>query len=177
LITLPRWLTDGWLLLVVAVAVVALVVGTWRERLALLTVVAATIALPIGALVATTDTHSVGWQGRYSLPVAIGVPILAGWTIGRSSLRTQLVTRLLTVAVAAFAGVALVVAHQRLMTRLVVGLPNSLFANLRHGGNWNGPLNPVLLFTAAVVVSVAIVTWMLLVAFTRTPAHESRHQL
>lgn len=53
-----------------------------RTRIALLIAVLGTAATPIVLQVPTAADTGLIWQGRYGLPVAIGVPLLAGLVIG-----------------------------------------------------------------------------------------------
>jgi hypothetical protein len=67
-----------WGTLAVALGVIAMLIGTARERLILLTATALAIALPV-LLVATTMRHTgFSLQGRYVLGFTVLVPLLAG---------------------------------------------------------------------------------------------------
>jgi hypothetical protein len=149
---LPHWLIEGWILAGLLLALVALVVGGRRERLILLAALAGCLALPIAAQ--ASSANGTAWQGRYGLPLLVGVPMLAGWIIDRSHRLPRAAERTIGTAAPVVVAVAYVVAHQRLMTRSVVGLPNALFAGLFHG-DWNGPASPVVLFAWAVAASLA----------------------
>lgn len=79
---------EGWVLMAFAagsafVVLAALAAGRWRERAGVLAVAAATFALPV--VVHASQAHFLGfiWQGRYILPVAIGVPVLAAFVLHR----------------------------------------------------------------------------------------------
>ncbi len=63
------------------VVVLALAVGRWRERAALALVAGLAFALPV--LIHASQAQYLGliWQGRYILPVAIGIPLLAGFVL------------------------------------------------------------------------------------------------
>jgi hypothetical protein len=68
---------------VLAVIVVgALVVGSWRERLVLVSLLAAIVAVPIAVNVVTGRHYGVIWQGRYTMPIGVGAPLLAGYVLG-----------------------------------------------------------------------------------------------
>jgi hypothetical protein len=64
-----------------------------------------------------------------------------------------------------------VYAHQRYMTRVVVGLPNGLFDSLSQG-RWTGPLNPWILLLACAVASLAL-GWALLARLGAEPARSA----
>jgi hypothetical protein len=159
-VRLPHWLIEGWILAGLLLTAVALVVTGWRERLILLATLAGGVGLPIAAQ--TISANGTAWQGRYGLPLLVGVPMLAGWIIDRSDRLPRRVERAIATTAPVAVASAYVVAHQRLMTRSVVGLPNSLFANLSHG-HWNGPASPISLFAWALAASLAyaaVVIWL-----------------
>lgn len=87
------------------VVLLALAAGTWRERAALTAVAGLTFALPIIVQASQARYLGIIWQGRYMLPVAIGLPLLAGYVLAR---RLDAVPRDLGVAVTSV--VAIVVA-------------------------------------------------------------------
>ncbi len=53
-----------------------------RRRVALLLLVLGTAAAPLVLQVPTAADTGLIWQGRYALPVAVGVPMLAGLVVG-----------------------------------------------------------------------------------------------
>ncbi len=52
--------------------------GSGRQRVVLLSVVALAVAIPVAATVATYTTSGLVWQGRYGLPLAFGIVLLVG---------------------------------------------------------------------------------------------------
>jgi hypothetical protein len=79
---------EAWVLMAYAagaafVVLAALAVGRWRDRAGIVLVAAATFALPV--VVHASQAHFLGfiWQGRYILPVAVGVPVLAAFVVHR----------------------------------------------------------------------------------------------
>ena len=69
--------------LLIALVVLAVVRGKGSIRLALLALIVGTLALPLVLTAATYAGRGVIWQGRYGLPLAVGVPIIAGIALGR----------------------------------------------------------------------------------------------
>jgi hypothetical protein len=69
--------------LTVSLTVVALRVGTRRERLALALAVAVAVGLPVVLTLLTRDGRGVIWQGRYGLPYNVGFVLMAGTILGR----------------------------------------------------------------------------------------------
>ncbi|WP_024287626.1 DUF2142 domain-containing protein [Cellulomonas sp. KRMCY2] len=65
------------------VTLLALAAGTWRERTALVLVAGLSLVLPIVIHASQARYLGIIWQGRYILPVAIGLPLLAGYVLAR----------------------------------------------------------------------------------------------
>ena len=173
---LPRRLEEliavfGWndvpvplLTVVVWAALAALLVagalwrGRGRGRWTLLALAVLTVLIP--ALVEAHLATRIGmiWQGRYTLPLAVGVPLLAGHVL---SARTTAVTppRWLLPTAAALAGVAQVAAFVWALRRYEHGVPGSLNP---FTGTWlppGGPILAIALFVAgmaALCVSLAM---------------------
>ena len=73
----------AWYAMAGAVLLLALAARrTGRRRIALVLLVAGTAAAPFILQVPTAADTGLIWQGRYALPVAIGVPLLASLVIG-----------------------------------------------------------------------------------------------
>ena len=143
-----------WLALVGFLVVGALVAAPARPALALLGLVVAVVALPVAIEVSQARRLGLIWQGRYSLPLASGVPILAA-TLARPLLEGA-GRRVLAVTTAAVA-VGHVAVFWWGLRRYAVGFDH-LFGPVR----WSPPLLPAvalgLVFTAAVTaVSVLVV--------------------
>ena len=69
---------DAWTAAIAVVVLLALVVpGVRRRRAALLALLALVIVVPIVLTIPTAESAGVIWQGRYGLPLAVGVPLLA----------------------------------------------------------------------------------------------------
>lgn len=89
------------------VVLLALAAGSWRERAALALLAGATIVLPVVIHASQARYLGIIWQGRYILPVAVGLPLLAAAILVR---RLGAVPRELAVSLATVvAGVVTVV--------------------------------------------------------------------
>ncbi|MFN8050854.1 MAG: DUF2142 domain-containing protein [Acidimicrobiales bacterium] len=155
------WLDAGpvalaiWIWLALVVLVVALAAGTgraWRSTVLLLTV-AAVVVGPIVLQYPSAKAGHIIWQGRYILPIAMGVPVLAAVTLDTSQLSRRLGARVLT-AIAAFATVAMVASHMSAMRRYVVGVEGPV--NYLSGGAWSPPLPALLLLALTVAVGSSV---------------------
>lgn len=163
---LPSRLSMVWIAVVVIFGALALVVGTLRHRLALGALIAGAALMPLGATLASPGTP---WQGRYALPLFVGIPILATWIIDRTDRIPARSARAVCAIVATACGAVLVVAHRRLMYRNLHGITLGPFFPGRHG-TWPGPLTPRIIALWAVIASSAYVVG--LVGLTARPRPE-----
>lgn len=148
----PGPVVRAWLGAVGALVVAALVVATTRVRIGLVVLVAGVAAFPV---VARAWNPDVAYQGRYVMPLAVGVPILAGFVVDRRAVGSGRVRALVLGLVASAAGAVHLVAHQALMSRNLHGFPARIFAP-RRDVYWEGPFTPDLLFVGALVSSAAL---------------------
>lgn len=92
----------------VGLVVVALAVGLWagsaRQRLGILAVVAATAVIPVLFDAMQASRTGYVWQARYTLPVAVGIPLVSAVVAATARRRPLLPPRLvLPLAAAGFA--------------------------------------------------------------------------
>ena len=147
---LPRWSVVGWVVLVAALVAVAISARAWP-----------TLLLGGGALVLAVVTSwvfelqegsSYGryWQGRYSLPLLVGLPIVLGVRqAGRE------IDRRAAVAIAGVALLLVNVAAWAAARRWAVGIHGT-----HRPWKWGAeliPVHPLLLLTAHAAASVALV--------------------
>lgn len=147
--------------LVTYAAVMALLAaGAWRaQRRALLSLaltVGAALTAPIALQMADIRQIGLGAQGRYFLPLAVGVPLVAAAIVpsrpvaaaaigpARSDRLTVGVAASLVVLVAA----AQVVAFYATLRRYTVGVDGPLLLSARRAGSWHPPLAPQYLVVA-----------------------------
>ncbi|MGZ4785081.1 MAG: DUF2142 domain-containing protein [Acidimicrobiales bacterium] len=166
---LPSTLVVGWFAAVLALVVLALVRSSWRRRVVLVGLVGACLLMPTVSESVSGATYGLGWQGRYTLPVAVGVPIVAGWLIDRWGPRSSALATTLVVVGVVGAAVGQAWALLTMLDRYSVGLPTSPFG-LRHAVDWHGPLQPITLFGLGVVAGTAWAAWLLVLALRPVPA-------
>lgn len=161
------------------VVVLALAVGTWRERAALVLVGVGTFALPV--LVHASQARYLGliWQGRYILPVAIGLPLLAGAVLvaRMSALGPALLDPARRLGVAVATVVAIVLATVQL---LAFGENLHRYVNGEDGGwvslapdAWLPPLPLGLVIALGVLATAAYGAHLVWVARTAGPAPQA----
>jgi hypothetical protein len=147
-----------WLGLVFALMAGAVMLSRWRHNVALGLTVAATILIPLFLQAPLTGSTSLVWQGRYTLPIAAGIPLLAMLSLDRGAGLVVGLTRRLSVTVAATVAVLNTHALYWNLHRYTVGL-DSRSLNILLGA-WQPPGGSVLWLAAmagAGVLSVAIV--------------------
>lgn len=161
----PAWVTLPWLIGLAAFVLIALTVGTARQRIGL---VILTLGCLVGPIVPSALSPGTPWQGRYMLPLLVGVPLLSGTIISRSSAITwALPARTIATMVVGLVSAGYLVAHQHLMNRTAVGLPARPLANLS-ADSWSGPIAPLALFAWALVASIGWAAMMIRAA--RSPS-------
>ena len=67
-----------WIVALGSVLTLALLVGPRRLVVATTAILVLTVLLPIALEVPSVCAAGYFWQGRYTLPLAVGVPVLAG---------------------------------------------------------------------------------------------------
>lgn len=150
---LPYALLAAWMVIALVAIVVGFVDAPNRGRVAIAIVALATVALPI-----TTDGYNIPnigfpWQGRYGLPLTVGLVVLAGWMVDAASARRRAVG-------AGIVGVTLVgqvVAFLAIGRRLGMGRVEGLdVLDFVLHPRWEPGLPPGVLVAAVVVAVVGI---------------------
>jgi hypothetical protein len=130
-----------------------------RDVVILLALLTAVIAVP--ALLESAryeDSGGYFWQGRYTLPLAVGLPVLATIALSSTESGRQLATRRLLFAIGAVVSVAHVVAFAQNLRRYTVGYDGEI-QYWRHP-EWSPPVSPLLLTVAYTVVLFGFVCWV-----------------
>ena len=118
----------------------------------MLAVLAGCVLLPVAAETVSGPKTGLAWQGRYTLTVAVGAPILAGWIIDRSARVPRRVAVAIGVVTAVGVAAIQLISQVRAMNRYVVGLPSGWFDAV-HRGTWAGPSTPLVLLSLAAVAA------------------------
>jgi hypothetical protein len=74
---LPSVVYRSWYAIVLGVLVVALVRGSWRERLVVAGLSALVVIIPVALVTRQAKVLGVVWQGRDTMPLAVGAVIMA----------------------------------------------------------------------------------------------------
>jgi len=154
---LPQWL---YLLLVSAIAVpivLALILGR-RRRDALLVAGAGAMAVVLPVLIQAWQAKSVGliWQGRYSLPLMVGFPLVAGFVAREGAVAVPAFRRRSVLVVPAIVlAVGHVGAYAYNLHRYIRGTSGSWFVPSAH--DWNPPVPALVLLAAYAITMLSLV--------------------
>ncbi len=155
----PPWLTLGWLIAVGVLAVVALVVGSWRQRLAIVGTGVGILAIQVASEAIKAPAIGYVWQGRYSLPVAMGVPILSGWVVATSPRVERRIQVVLAALASVWVAIGLLSAHAVWMRRNMTGVAHPVLSYLT-GHGWSPPLPAWVLGASMLVLALAYGVWL-----------------
>ncbi len=148
-----------WLTLALVVVAVGLWAGSLRQRLGILAVVAATAVIPVLFDAMQASRTGYVWQARYTIPVAVGIPLVSAVVAATSRRRPLLPPRLvLPVAAAGF-----VIGHVALfyngLRRYAVGVDGPR-RFLSVDTPWSPPGGNLLAVMVYVGVIVALAWWV-----------------
>jgi hypothetical protein len=151
-----------WLLLTVvlgALVLLAVAFGSRRLVVVMLGVIALTILVPIVLEAQGADDAGLFWSGRYTLPLAVGVPVLAGLALAGSEQRRILGGSWLIPAVGGSVAIAHILAFAQALRRYTVGYHGEL--QYWKEPHWLDTWSVSLLSVAFVAAMVAFVVWLL----------------
>jgi predicted membrane protein DUF2142 len=132
-----------WLLAVGALVGLAVVFASRRWLVAMLAAFAATAVLP--PLLEASQARDVGfqWQGRYTLPLAVGIPVLAAFSVPAGA---PLVRRRIGIGLTVALSLASWLAYAQALRRYAVGANGTLL--FFKGAAWTPPIASVVLLVA-----------------------------
>jgi Predicted membrane protein (DUF2142) len=138
---------------------VALALAFTRARVALVIAVLLGLIVLVPAVLEFIEARrfGFGWQGRYTLPLAVGLPILCGFALAQEPARRLPKGRLTIVLGVAFV-VAQFLAFWQNLRRYAVGIDGSLL--FWWDANWSPPLPSLLLLVGYAAVLVALALWL-----------------
>lgn len=155
-----------WYAMIGAVVAIGFALATRRQALALAAVVAGTIVTPVLMDYMQAPRTGYIWQARYTIPVAVGIPLLAALSAAAS--RRSAVfdrSRLFALFGVAFAA-GQVLAFHKVLFRYAVGLEGDLDVLFRTT-QWAPPFGQLPWLVAYTVVMVAAGWWLVNLATTR----------
>lgn len=178
---LPEPVWRLWGIAVALVVVVGFVAAGRQLRIGMLAAVGLGVIAPPLTQLRDVERYGYIWSGRYSLPFAMGVVVLAGWAIARRDRRyrspaaledvdaggggTRRAWRVGTgggaVAIGVITALSLIASYVVVMQRFSTGIMSGRFDYLRHA-EWQPPLNPIATTVALVIMAGAWGAWVAL---------------
>jgi DMSO reductase anchor subunit len=156
----PAFVWVLWTLLLGSLVFVAVLWTTRRQVTVLLGLIVAVIVVPVVIESETyADAGALTWQGRYTLPFAVGAPILAGFALSSSERGRQVATRRFVSCVGVLLLATHVVAFAQNLRRYTVGYYGHL--QFWKNARWTPPIPPLLITIAFAVVAAAFLFWLL----------------
>ena len=142
-----------------ALALLAVAVGMRRYLVGMFVTILVTIAAPIAFEAWLARTYGFYWQGRYTLPFALGVPLLAVFAL-QTELGARVVRRGWFVpALGGMLVVAHVLAFYQALRRWSVGTNGPVLYWLHP--RWTAPIPQWLLIIGFAATMIAFVLWLL----------------
>jgi hypothetical protein len=157
--TLPFFVYVAWIVALVVVVIIHLRGASPRGIVALLALAAAWLALPLIINGFTNSRAGLTYQGRYSLPIFVGLVFLPMWS-DRPTLRLpRLSQRWLVGVVLAFVVVAEVGAFWQMLRRFSVGADGKIILTGRLP--WQPSVDPMVLIAINAIAMLAV-SWLAL---------------
>jgi hypothetical protein len=158
-----------WAVLLVGTVVVGLLAATWRQRLCMVLVGIAIVAVPTAITTSHARTDGLVWQSRYSYPIDVGLLLLAAAVTSHGFFARRPVVRVLSALVAAAIAVAQFGGYFQALRRYVVGAHGTVHFLSNHPGQWQPPLPPYVLVCATAVVLAVYAAWLVWLSWRPRP--------
>jgi len=153
-LTIVVWTAAIGLLLALGLSV-----SSRRASVALLLVAAATALLPVVSEYREVPIIGPFWQGRYTLPLAVGVPIVGAYLIGASPIGARLARSRLALVVGVGLGTGQFLGFAQTLRRFTVGIYGPFQYWL--DAPWSPPFGALTLTVAYVAALAVWLLWML----------------
>jgi Predicted membrane protein (DUF2142) len=144
------------------IGLLTLLALAWSKRrhvAVLLALLAVTVVAPLALEgSAYRDVGGIFWQGRYTLPIAVGIPILATMAIAATGRAEQVVRPRLALVLGIGIAIAHILAFAQNLRRYTVGYRGEI--QYWKNATWSPPVSPLLLTIAYVIIVTAFVGWV-----------------
>jgi hypothetical protein len=155
--------TLTWLPWLAAVGFFVFLALMWARRRDVVVLVGLLVAIIlVPALLESSQYDNVGgffWQGRYTLPLAVGLPILATIVLASTERGRRFANRRLLFAIGIVVSVAHVLAFAQNLRRYSVGYDGPI--QFWKNPQWSPPVSPALLTIGYTIVVIGFVWWVL----------------
>lgn len=170
--TFPAWLYTAWAALLVLLLLAFLATSGFRRIVALMVLLVAVVALPAAIEASQHDVLGFVWQGRYTMPLAVGLPLVLAYGIDQrwprfgSGVKNAAAALLIGVIL-----VAQVTAFWVNLHRYTVGVGNP--GGLLHV-TWSPPVAAPQLLVTYAAVQVALAVVLVVSSRGQRPQHDLR---
>jgi Predicted membrane protein (DUF2142) len=151
-----------WVPWIAAIGFVFLVAVIWARRRDLFILIGFLVAIvAVPWLLESMRYEDVGnffWQGRYTLPLAVGLPILSAVALASTERGRQLATWRFLFAIGLVVCVAHVIAYAQNLRRYTVGYDGEI--QFWKHPEWSPPLSSLLLTIGYAIVVIGFVWWV-----------------
>lgn len=155
----PALTTTAWYIAVGSLSLAALALDAPpRKKAALVGLMLAVLAAPFAFQIPTATNAGLIWQGRYALPIAIGIPIIGGILLGEQTTEVRVAMLRLARATIPVFTVGHVAAFYWASRRYSVGLEGEF---ITFDPDWSSPIG-YLTGTATysvVALTIAVIVW------------------
>jgi hypothetical protein len=151
-----------WVSWIAAIGFIVLLAFIWarrRDLFILSGLLVAIVAVP--ALLESARYEEVGnffWQGRYTLPLGVGLPLLSAITLASTERGRQLARSRLLFIIGVVVGVAHVLAFAQNLRRYTIGYDGEI--QFWTHPAWSPPLSPLVLAVGYTIVVIGFVWWV-----------------
>jgi hypothetical protein len=147
-----------WSMLLGGVVLLAVAIGRRRTLLVMGGTLAVAIAMPIVADVSQADRFTFAWQGRYTIPLAVGIPLLAGIAVATSDVAGAVVRRRLLAVVAGIFALGQALAFAEFLQRYTVGVDGPLLFVFEV--DWSPPIPAAFLLVGATASVIGLALYL-----------------
>jgi hypothetical protein len=147
-----------WSIALGSLILFGIAVGSRKQRFAILLLTACSLVIPVLIEASQLDTLGPTWQGRYTLPLIMGVPLLCGLALDRVDRPVAEVLRPFTPWLLGTMAVAQFVAFYFTLRRYVVGVKGPVW--FPAADNWHPPVPAAVLVGLALVAVTLLYGWL-----------------
>ena len=169
----PSFTYFVWVMVAGAMCLVAMGVSRSREVAVLVSVILASLLISIALDVWNSPSNGLVWQARYTMPFAVGIPIVAGFCLGRIE---SLERSRLPALIGGLVAVGALVEWWRMVSTYVVGTRSWLGPLSSTSGRWAPSISFQLLAVALLLASCSLVWILARGPRTESPADEGTLQ-
>jgi hypothetical protein len=132
----PVWTYAAWGIAAMTLVVLGLWLGRLRTSVVLALIGILCLLLPVALELPHARTVNLSWQGRYTLPLAVGIPLLAAASVGVLHGIKERLQRNVARALLVLLGLGGVLGYVQALRRYAVGASGPI-------DFWHGPWQPI----------------------------------